>query len=568
MGRIDLQVKIRGYRIELTEIESVLLQVPGVAAAVVDTFEPTEGQKELVGYYSLRSGAGTLDQDEITAPPARAAAALHGAGLPRAAGRDPDDPAGQGRPPGAAGAERRAAPAAPAGEHVAAGSDTEQVLADALARTLGVDTVSVDSQLLRRPGRQLAAAGPVLRAGAQGDRAAVAVHARDLRQPDRSGSWPRCWATPRRPGAAGPARPGPWCAPAPPATGRSAPLQLLAFLGSAYLGALLLDHRARCGRSPGATTLEVVGRSAVFSAGHRRRRLRAADPGQVAADRPVLEPREIRLVEPGALPVLAGQDADPGQPAGRVRRFAGLQHVPARAGREDRPGRHHPVRHRPGGHRPDHHRRGHDHPPGLVVHRATGRCAGKIQIGPVTIGRDVFVGEKTALDIDTAIGDGAQLGHTSSLHTGQHIPAGERWHGVPAEPTTVDYRVIAPAPGGRLAPVRLRRAAAAGRVRGGPADRRRRHRRGHHARPAKPAVQRRHRRRARPAAQPRASTAGPRLITAVPVRGRRAERPGRDDRRAAAAAACWSGPGGPTRSTGSAGWPRRRSPGWATPSSS
>ena len=28
-GRIDLQVKIRGYRIELTEIESVLLQVPG-----------------------------------------------------------------------------------------------------------------------------------------------------------------------------------------------------------------------------------------------------------------------------------------------------------------------------------------------------------------------------------------------------------------------------------------------------------------------------------------------------------------------------------------------------------
>ena len=33
MGRIDLQVKIRGYRIELTEIESVLLQVPGIAAS-------------------------------------------------------------------------------------------------------------------------------------------------------------------------------------------------------------------------------------------------------------------------------------------------------------------------------------------------------------------------------------------------------------------------------------------------------------------------------------------------------------------------------------------------------
>ncbi len=49
-GRIDLQVKIRGYRIELTEIESVLLQVPGVAQAVVDTYEPTPGVPELVGY--------------------------------------------------------------------------------------------------------------------------------------------------------------------------------------------------------------------------------------------------------------------------------------------------------------------------------------------------------------------------------------------------------------------------------------------------------------------------------------------------------------------------------------
>ena len=44
-GRIDLQVKIRGYRIELTEIESVLLQVPGIAQAVVDTYQPRPGQR-------------------------------------------------------------------------------------------------------------------------------------------------------------------------------------------------------------------------------------------------------------------------------------------------------------------------------------------------------------------------------------------------------------------------------------------------------------------------------------------------------------------------------------------
>ena len=34
-----------------------------------------------------------------------------------------------------------------------------------------------------------------------------------------------------------------------------------------------------------------------------------------------------------------------------------------------------------------------------------------IQTGPVTIGKDVFVGEATVIDIGTSIGDGAQLGH-------------------------------------------------------------------------------------------------------------------------------------------------------------
>src|SRR5262249_906634 len=53
--------------------------------------------------------------------------------------------------------------------------------------------------------------------------------------------------------------------------------------------------------------------------------------------------------------------------------------------------------------------------------------AGRIEIGPVTLGRDVYVGEMTALDIDTSMGDGAQLGHASALLSGQSVPAGERW---------------------------------------------------------------------------------------------------------------------------------------------
>jgi non-ribosomal peptide synthetase-like protein len=76
--------------------------------------------------------------------------------------------------------------------------------------------------------------------------------------------------------------------------------------------------------------------------------------------------------------------------------------------------------------------------------------AGRIQVGPVALGRDVFVGEKTVLDIDTSIGDGAQLGHTSALQRGQSVPAGERWHGSPAQRTAVDYVRVPPADCGTL----------------------------------------------------------------------------------------------------------------------
>jgi non-ribosomal peptide synthetase-like protein len=71
--------------------------------------------------------------------------------------------------------------------------------------------------------------------------------------------------------------------------------------------------------------------------------------------------------------------------------------------------------------------------------------AGRIQTGPVTIGRDVYIGEATVLDINTSMGDGSQLGHSSALQSGEAVPAGERWHGSPAQPTQVNYIRVAPA---------------------------------------------------------------------------------------------------------------------------
>ncbi|MDX2702985.1 phosphopantetheine-binding protein [Streptomyces sp. PA03-6a] len=71
--------------------------------------------------------------------------------------------------------------------------------------------------------------------------------------------------------------------------------------------------------------------------------------------------------------------------------------------------------------------------------------SGVIRTGPVTLGRDVLVGEVTVIDIDTVMGDGTQLGHASSLHAGQRVPDGEHWHGSPAQPAEVDYRAVGPA---------------------------------------------------------------------------------------------------------------------------
>jgi acyl-coenzyme A synthetase/AMP-(fatty) acid ligase len=41
-------VKIRGYRVELSEVESVLCELEGVASAVVDVQEGAGGGKALV----------------------------------------------------------------------------------------------------------------------------------------------------------------------------------------------------------------------------------------------------------------------------------------------------------------------------------------------------------------------------------------------------------------------------------------------------------------------------------------------------------------------------------------
>ena len=78
--------------------------------------------------------------------------------------------------------------------------------------------------------------------------------------------------------------------------------------------------------------------------------------------------------------------------------------------------------------------------------------SGLIQTGKISIGNNAFVGEAGVLDIDTAMEDDTQLGHSSSLHSrparaeGQALPrlarAGDRGRLLPAGETE---RLNAPA---------------------------------------------------------------------------------------------------------------------------
>jgi non-ribosomal peptide synthetase-like protein len=72
--------------------------------------------------------------------------------------------------------------------------------------------------------------------------------------------------------------------------------------------------------------------------------------------------------------------------------------------------------------------------------------AGFIQVGPITIGKNAVISEATVIDIDTSMGDRTQLGHASSLHPGQTVPDGQRWHGTPAQQTLTDnFLTVLPA---------------------------------------------------------------------------------------------------------------------------
>ncbi len=151
LGRIDTQVKIKGYRIELAEIEEVLLEADGVAQAVVTVWEPTPGKKELVGYYSVFDDAAAVSRATLfdtlrqRLPLYMVPAYLEPLEtIPLLASQKADRKA-------------LSPPALPrmtaaSGPYVAPETPTEAIVASTLAAILGIEKVSIDDKFFEQLG--------------------------------------------------------------------------------------------------------------------------------------------------------------------------------------------------------------------------------------------------------------------------------------------------------------------------------------------------------------------------------------------------------------------------------
>jgi non-ribosomal peptide synthetase-like protein len=444
-GRIDSQVKVHGYRIELAEVESVILQVPGVAQAAVVTHEPSPGVVELAAYYSRRRDGGSVEPAVVRDHLRRALPAyMRPAFLQEldAFPLLPSDKVDRRRlpPPGRRGDAAAPAPAPPA-------TDREAKLAGALAEALGEPTVSVEADFFADLGASsitMARFCAIVRK----DPGLVPVSMKDIYLHPTVRSLAA--ATPSAPAsAAAPATAAaaPLLTPTAPARATTfqyvlcGTLQALTYV----LGAFLLGSGMAAGFQyigAAASPMDEWLRATLFGA--------AVYAGlcllPVAAKwliigrwrptefpvwsmryfrfwlvRTILRSSPMRLLAglPPYVVFLRALGAKIGRGAavftGDVPVCTDLLTIGA----------------------------------GTVVRKdATLNCYravdGMIQTGTVAIGEGAVIGEAAVLDLGASVGDRAQLGHASTLYAGQAVPDGQSWYGSPAQPCTVDYRGAPP----------------------------------------------------------------------------------------------------------------------------
>jgi non-ribosomal peptide synthetase-like protein len=436
LGRTDTQVKIRGYRVELSEIESVMLGMPGIAQAVVNTHQAQLGSVELVGYYSAEPGV-SVDQHQLH----RQLRALLPAHMMPAYLQElatiPTMTSGK--------VDRKALPAPTArvtAQPVSAAlptNATESALAEVLAQVMDLEQVSVESHFFCDLG-----ANSVLMAHFCGQlrrrEQLPPVSMKDIYLHSTIRSLALAVAsrseTPRAP------------APIPMTTdaARASQAQYVlcgavqagVLVALAFLAALITEAGARwIGPTTGGFDLYVRAFEAV-SAGFATLCLLPILAKWLLVGR--WREGEIQIWSWAYCRFWVVKTLIRANP---LAMFAGsplfvlyLRALGAKIG------------------------------PGTVIFpRAVPVCtdlltigadtvirrgcsltgyraeAGMIHTRRITLGDDVVVGDATFIDIGTVIGDGGQLGHSSSLHAGQTIPAGQVWTGSPAGAGPGDYRL-------------------------------------------------------------------------------------------------------------------------------
>ncbi|KAE8763291.1 amino acid adenylation domain-containing protein [Georgenia thermotolerans] len=441
-GRIDTQVKVRGYRIELSEIESVLLQAPGVAQAVVSTHEPRPGVVELAAYYTARRDVPAVEDELVRRLRERLPGYMVPAYLERLE-TIPMLPSGK--------ADRKSLPpptrrGAPEGDAVPPATPTEEALARELADVLGLERVSVEAHFFEELGlNSLVLAHFAARVRQHTALPPLAIQ--DLYQhPSVRRLAGTCDAAAQDAAGAAEDPPAPERPVAQVSTGAfvlCGALQVVAALAYAYFLAVVLY----------TGVLWAAGASGLVATW-----LRSTAFGLATFLVTALVPVALKWLLVGrwterefpvwSLPYVRLWFLRVTLTINPMRFFVAtplyplyLRALGAHIGRQVTILSATPVG------CPDLLTIGDR----TVIRKDTDfRCyraeAGRIQTGPVTVGADVLVGEQSVLDIGTAMGDHSQLGHSSSLHRGQVVPAGEHWHGSPARRTDTDYDVVPPAP--------------------------------------------------------------------------------------------------------------------------
>jgi non-ribosomal peptide synthetase-like protein len=436
-GRIDSQVKIRGYRIELAEVESVMLQLPGVGQAVVTAFQPEPGRTELAGYYTIQSGYAGLAASAVYARLRQLLPAYMVPAYLEQVVVIPTLTSGK--------ADRNALPApsperrlAGQGQYVPPATPVERMLALTLAKTLGVDRVSVESDFFTDLGANsllMARFSAALRDS--GDQPLVSMKDIYLHPTVR-----QLAAVASRPARPGPTATGAQVAEGTPRYLLCGLLQFVIFLGCAGLASLALEAAATWivaarGVPEGACRLLVAGSAGLAILGVAPI---VAKWLLIGRWKPVrIHAWSLTYLRFWFVKTLIASNPLARLAVGTPLYSAYLRALGARIG------------------------------PGVVIftthvpvctdlltvgagtvirkdsylngYRAR---SGVIETGPIRLGARTFVGEQSVVDIDTSLGDGAQLGHSSTLMSGQRVPAGECWHGTPAERAEpgCDYQTV------------------------------------------------------------------------------------------------------------------------------